>query len=146
MIVSKPRTNTIVSFLFFLLITVGVLAMNVVSIFRGAAWYNFLIVVLLVPIGLLVSYRIFIRYKIIRLGNNQVEIHYPVLGRKHLYSLQAVANWRESIVKTGKNSVYKELEIEFEDKRKLSFGQKEQTEYDRVVAYLKQKVPKKKIG
>ena len=120
--------------------------MNVITIFKWAAWYNYLIIALLVPIALIVSYRIFIRYKTIRLGNNQMEIHYPVLGRRHLYSLQAVVNWRENIVKTGKNSVYKELEIYFDDKRKLSFGQKEQTEYDRVVAYLKQKVPKKKIG
>ncbi len=80
------------------------------------------------------------------MGNNQVEIRYPVIGRKFEYSVKDVSAWKENVVKTGKNSVYKELEIRFKDQRKLSFGQKEQTEYNRIISYLNQKAPEKKTG
>jgi len=118
--------------------------MNLMVLGHEPAWYTYLIIVLLVPIAVLVIYKIFIRYKIIRMGNNQVEIHYPVIGRKHQYSVNDVVAWKENVVKTGKNSVYKELEIRFHDRRKLNFGYKEQTEYDRIVSYLSQKAAKKK--
>jgi magnesium-transporting ATPase (P-type) len=144
LIVSKPQTNTIVSFTIFLVITLVVLSMNLISLSHQPAWYTYLIIVLLVPIALLVIYKIFLRYKIIRMGNNQVEIHYPVMRRKYQYSVNDVVAWKENVVKTGKNSVYKELEIRFHDKRKLNFGHKEQTEYNRIVSYLSQKAAKKK--
>ena len=118
--------------------------MNLRVLGHEPAWYTYLIIGLLVLIAVLVIYKIFIRYKIIRMGNNQVEIHYPVLGRKHQYSVNDVVAWKENVVKTGKTSVYKELEIRFHDRRKLNFGHKEQTEYDRIVSYLSQKAAKKK--
>jgi len=145
LVVSKPQTNTLVSFAFFLLITVTVLIMNIVSAIRGAvAWYNYLIIALLLPMGMFVAYKIFIRYKVIRAGNNQIEIRYPVLRRSEKYTLNSVLAWRENIVKTGKSSVYKQLEILFEDKKRISLGQKEHTEYVRLVQYLQQKIPRKK--
>ncbi|MEQ1584732.1 MAG: hypothetical protein ABL895_02560 [Cyclobacteriaceae bacterium] len=135
------------SFAFFLLITVVVLTMNIISALRGtSAWYNYLIIVLLVPIGLFVAYKIFIRYKVIRAGNNQIEINYPVLRRSEKYPLQSVLAWRENIVKTGKNSVYKQLEILFEDKKRISLGHKEHTEYPKLVQYLQHKIPRKKTA
>ena len=119
--------------------------MNIISALRGtSAWYNYLIIALLVPIGLFVAYKIFIRYKVIRAGNNQIEINYPVLRRSEKYPLQSVLAWRENIVKTGKNSVYKQLEILFEDKKRISLGHKEHTEYPKLVQYLQHKIPKKK--
>jgi hypothetical protein len=65
--------------------------------------------------------------------------------RKHkVYSLQEIVAWRENVVKTGKSSVFKQLEIFLTDEQRISFGDKEHTEYSRVVQYLDQKVPKKK--
>jgi len=144
LIVSRPQTNTIISFSFFLAITLFVLAMNVISLGNNVAWYTWLIIALLVPIAGLVIYKIFIRYKIIRVGNNQVEINYPVLRTKYQYSVTDIVSWKENVVKTGKNSVYKELEILFHDQRKLKFGHKEHTEYTRIIGYLAQKASRKK--
>lgn len=120
--------------------------MNVIVILRvpRAEWYNYLIVAVLVPMGLLVLYRIFIRYKVLKFGNNQVQIRYPVLRQARQYRLDQIEHWVENSVKTGKNSTYKELQILFSDGRKLSVGHKEHTEYARLVQYLQQKVPKKK--
>jgi hypothetical protein len=144
LIISKPQKSTLVSFAFFLLITVVVLIMNVIVVLQKAAWYNYLIIALLLPIGLFVTYKIFVRYKVIRAGNNEIEINYPVLMRTDKYPLQSVLAWRENIIKTGKNSVYKQLEILFEDRNRISLGHKEHTEYPKLVQYLQHKIPRKK--
>jgi hypothetical protein len=121
--------------------------MNVISIInKTSAWYNYVIAALLLPIGLFVLYKIFIRYKIIRAGNNSIDISYPVLRQVEKYSLQSIVAWRENIIKTGKNSVYKQLEILMDNKKRISIGHKEHTEYVRLVQYLQQKVPKKKTA
>jgi len=108
------------------------------------AWYTYLIIVLLLPIAMFVGYKIFIRYKIISIGNNLIEMRFPVLRTSSRYRLDQIERWWENVVKTGKNSTYKELEIKFSDGQKLSMGHKEFTEYDKVIKYLQQKVPKLK--
>jgi hypothetical protein len=120
--------------------------MNLVVIINGqlAAWYNYAVIIVLVPIGVFVLYRIFIRYKILRLGDNKIQIEYPILRQSKKYSLDQIVAWRENKVKTGKNSEYKELQILFTDKNKLNVGHKEHTEYHRMIQYLSQKAHKKR--
>ena len=146
MITSKPQTSTIISFTVFLSLTFIVLGMNVYVIIKDLqpAWYTYLIVVILTPIAIFVLYKIFIRYKILRLGNNLVELTYPVLRRTKKYSLDQIEYWIEHKVKTGKNSVYKEVEIKFTDGLQVTIGHKEHTEYPRIVQYLSLKALKKK--
>ena len=146
MIISKPQTSTVVSFVIFLTLTLVVLAMNILVIIKDPqpAWYTYLIIVILIPIAIFVLYKIFIRYKIIRLGNNLVELAYPVLRLTKKYSLDQIEYWVEHKVKTGKNSTYKETEIKFMDGIKLTIGHKEHTEYARIVQYLSLKTAKKK--
>jgi hypothetical protein len=146
MIVSKPQTSTVISFVIFLTLTFVVLAMNILVIIKDPqpAWYTYLIIAILIPIALFVLYKIFIRYKIIRLGNNMVELAYPVLRQTKKYSLDQIEYWVEHQVKTGKNSTYKETEIKFMDGIKLTIGHKEHTEYGRIVQYLSLKAAKKK--
>jgi hypothetical protein len=120
--------------------------MNSIVISRNqlVAWYNYAVVIVLSTIGLFVLYKIFVRYKILKFGNNQIEINYPVLRQSKVYSLDQIDQWIENKVKTGKNSEYKELNIRFTDGKKISVGHKEHTEYTRMAQYLQQKVPKKK--
>jgi Zn-dependent protease with chaperone function len=146
-IISKPQTSTLLSFAFFLVLTFSVLTLNLIAIIqKHAAWYNYLIAGLLVPIGLFVLYKIFFRYKVISMGNNQIEVRYPVLNRSEKYSVKSVVAWRENIIKTGKQSTYKQLEILFENQKRLGLGQKEHTEYARLIHYLQQKIPGKKTA
>ncbi len=148
MIVSKPPVSTLTSFTLFLLVTVVVIGMNVFAIVQtpSPAWYNYLIIGVLLPLGGYVLYKIFIRYQIVRFGNNRVEVYLPVLRQSGKYNLDQIQFWFENQVKTGKNSVYKELVIKFADNRKVTLSPKESTEYEKVVQYLKQKVAKKKIA
>ncbi len=108
------------------------------------AWYNYLIIALLVPIGGFVLYKIFIRYMIIRMGNNLVEIEYPVLKKTEQYPIKSIVAWRENIIKTGKNSTYKQLEILFDNKKRFGIGHREQTGYASLVQYLQRKAPGKR--
>jgi len=146
LIISKPQRSTITSFILFLTITFIVLGMNVWIAVKDPqpAWYNYLTILLLLPIASFVSYKIFIRYKIISLGNNMIGMRFPVLRISSNYRLDQIEHWTENIVKTGKNSTYKELELKFVDGQKLSMGHREFTEYDKVIKYLQQKVPKLK--
>jgi hypothetical protein len=146
LIISKPQKSTVLSFTLFLAITATVITMNLVVVIRGelAAWYNYAIVGILVPIGAFVLYRIFILYKIVHMGNNQIQINYPVLHREKKYAVGDIVAWRENKVTTGKTSEYRELQVLFSDKNKLSIGHKEHTEYARMVQYLSQKAGKKR--
>jgi len=146
MIVSKPQTGTLISFTLFLGITIAVISMNILVLMKdpNPAWYTYAILAALTPIGLFVLYKIFIRYKVVRLGNNQIVLSYPILRNTKSYPLESLDYWHEHVVKTGKNSVYKELEIKFKDGIKLTMGHKEHTEYPRMISYLVQKMPKKK--
>jgi hypothetical protein len=146
-ITSKPQTSTISSFVLFLLITCIVLGMNLWAVIKypNPAWYNYGVIALLAPIGGFVLYKIFIRYKIVRLGNNQIEVSFPVLKQANKYPLSEVQFWFENQVKTGKKSVHRELVVKFIDGKKISLSPKESTEYDRAIQYLKQKLPKKRV-
>jgi hypothetical protein len=148
LITSKPQASTITSFVFFLLITVVVVVMNSIAIFRDptAAWYNYAVIVVLVPIGIVVFYKIFVRYKILKFGNNQIHIHYPMLRQAKVYPLEEIDQWTENKVKTGKNSEYKELQVRFTDGKKINVGHKEYTEYTQMVQYLLQKALRKKAA
>lgn len=108
-------------------------------------WYNYLIIALLIPMGLFVLYKIFIKYQIIRMGNNKISVRLPVLRRFKEYSLENIIAWAENKVKTGKTSSYKELQILFDDGKKIIASYKEHTEYDRMLKYLNQKAPGKKV-
>ncbi|MGC4022923.1 MAG: hypothetical protein QM734_13755 [Cyclobacteriaceae bacterium] len=147
MIVSKPLKSTIFSFVLFLVISIVVITMNAIIIFRAPepAWYNYVVVGVLIPIALFVFYKIFLRYKILSFGNNQILIEYPVMRQLKKYPLDQVNKWTENVIKTGKNSTYKEVRILFTDGQKLSIGHREHTDYSKIVQYLLQKVAKKKV-
>ncbi len=148
LITSKPQTSTVISFVLFLLITIVVVAMNCIGIINhhSVAWYNYAVIGILTPLGLFVFFKIVVRHKILKLGNNQIQIDYPFLRQSKVYSLEQIDQWVENKVKTGKNSEYKELQIRFSDGRKVSLGHKEHTEYGKMVQYLVQKAPKKKAS
>lgn len=146
MIVSRPKGSTLVSFILFSAVTLVVLIMNILVLIQheNPPWYTFVIIGLLLPIFGFVIYRIFIRYKVLKFGNNQVEIFFPVLRKRKVYKLSDVNYWIEHQVKTGKSGAYKELEVRFNDKQKVSMALQEYSEYSKVLGYLQLKLAKKR--
>jgi hypothetical protein len=145
LIVSKPQPGTLISFGAFLVIAATLIGFNVMAALRDPTvpWLNLAVIVLLTPLALFSLYKIFLSYKVIRAGNNQIGIHYPVFCKTKRYSLDQIGYWKETIIKNTMGT-YKELEIRFTDNSSLTIAHKEYTEYTRIVGYLAQKASKKK--
>ena len=148
LITSKPTSGTLTSFSVFLIISFVLIGMSLIQVTGDVSppWYSYLAIGVLSPIALAVVIKIFINYKVIRLGNNQITVDYPIKKAQHAYSLKDVVHWRESLVKTGKKSTFKELEILFADKRKVRLAHKEYTHYPEILAYLDRKLSAKKVS
>ena len=145
MIISKPQTATLFSFGAFLIITSGLIIFNAIAAMNDPrpSWLNLAVIILLTPLALFSLYKIFLSYKVIRVGNNQFVIHFPVFRKTKKYSLDQVGYWKETIIKNTMGT-YKEEEVKFTDKNALTMSHKEYSEYSKIVGYLSQKVPKKK--
>jgi hypothetical protein len=146
LITSRPQTTSLLSFILFLAIAYTVIFLNVLAILSDPRpqWLNYVIVTALTPMALFITYKVVFRYKIISMGNDEIKLRYPLFRLNRSYKLKEVAHWKESFVKTGKRATYKELEILFSDKRKITMAFKEYTEYEKMVAYLERKIPKLK--
>ena len=147
MLTSRPLQSTLISFLLFLVLSYAIIGMSLVQLIADnrPSWYVYLILVVLTPISLFVTYRIFINHKVIEFGGNQISIKYTVRKKVRSYSLADVMSWRESVVKTGKNSTFKEIEIQFNDRFRITLGLREYSEYPKVKGYLEKKLSTKKL-
>ncbi len=144
MITARPQTSTLTSFILFLIFAYVLLGVNVyvVIVDPMPQWFNYLILVVLVPTVTFVTYKVLFRYKIVHMGDQQIEVRNPQFGRHRKYKLEEVDSWEEVEVKTGNTSSYKELKVKFRDGRIIEMGHREYTDYDRMVSYLSQKLPK----
>lgn len=148
LIVSKPTSNTIGSFSLFLIIAYVVIGMSVLQLVSdiNPPWYTYVVLAVMVPVAVFLTIKIFINYKRVLVGNNMIEVSLPIRRIKRRYELKRIESWKESIVKTGKNSTFRELEIRFDDQFKLTLGHKEFTHYREVFNYLTKKVAGKKVS
>lgn len=148
MIISRPSSNTLVSFTLFLILSFIVLGMSLIQVLsdENPPWYTFLVLIVIGPISIFVVFKIFINYKVIEVGNNQIKIVYKVRRKERIYSIRNVIRWKESVVKTGKNSTFKELEVLFDDNFKIRLGLREYTHYSDIHAYLTRKLANKKVN
>lgn len=145
--ISKPLGSTLLSFSLFLIISYVLIGMSLLQLLSATepGWYVYLVLAVLTPLALFLTVRIFVNYKIIELGEGKIGVRYTVRKKKRDYPLSRVVHWRESVVKTGKNSTFKELEILFDDNFKLTLGWREYSNYPKVHAYLARKLAKKKL-
>src|ERR1700712_2268746 len=127
MIVSKPQLTSLLSFVLFLFIASILIAINLLSILTDPhpPWFNYLIVFGLTPVAIFILYKVFFRYKIIRMGNGQIIVDHPQLRSHKAYDLKNVVSWTEAVVKTGKTSTYKELEVRFSNGKKITMAFRE---------------------
>jgi len=146
LIVSKPYQSTLLSFSIFLVISFALIGMSLIQILsdQEALWYAYLVLFTLTPLALFITYRTFFNYKLFEFANDKIAVKYSVRKMIKSYPLSEVLYWRESVVKTGKNSTFKELEIQFTDHFKVSLGLKEYTDYPKVFTYLEKKLGSKK--
>jgi magnesium-transporting ATPase (P-type) len=146
LITSRPQTANFIAFILFLMIAFALVTINILSILRDPAppIFNYAIVTVLTPIALFISWKTIFRYKVIRMGNAQIDVRYPQFRIRRSYPLKEISYWKETIIKTGKKSTYKELEIKFSDNRKITMAFREYSEYEKMMAYLGQKASRLK--
>ena len=144
MIVVKPKISTQFSLGVFVAacISVGGYAGNVVFISNNPEWYHYVILFVFGPIGLGLLMRMIFKYKIVEIGKGKFTIKLPTRFFEKSYELEDVKHWRETTIKTA-GGQFKELEILFEDHKRLYLSMQEHNEYHNVVKYLKKKVSKK---
>ena len=128
----------------FLLITYVIIGMSFLQIRGDAPWYTYLLLIILLPVSVFLTIKVFINYKRIEIGNNQIAMFYPVRRFKRKYDVKNIQSWIELSVKTGKKSTFRELQIQFEDNFKLNLGEKEYTHYKEILQYLSKKAGNKK--
>ena len=123
-------------------LTAAGMSLYYILISTAYAWYQYAAVIVLGPIGLGLLFRTVLSYKIVYLGKGSIEIRYPTRFKSKSYKLNSISRWSETEIKTlgGK---FKELEVVFENKKKLQLSIQEHTNYPQVVKYLKKKCAKK---
>ena len=103
----------------------------------------FIVKLILTPvvlvIGLLVLGKLLGAIKVVRVGDNKIEVFYPISRMRTNIQVPNLLGWKEEVVKT-KNGEYREVKILYTKKKILKLSNRENTEYEAIVKYLKKKV------
>lgn len=144
MIVVKPKIGTLFSLGVFVAasLSLGGYAAHVTFIEKSPEWYHYILLFIFAPIGLGLFFRMIFKYKIVRIGKGIITIMIPTRFLEKSYQLDDIKHWKETSIKTAGGN-YKELEILFDDQKRLNLSMQEHGEYGKVIIYLKKKVAKK---
>lgn len=147
MIIAKPKIGTLFSLGLFVILSLGLASFTAYHMFNATtiAWYQYLIVIILFPLGLGLAVKVVLGYKIIEIGKERIEVRFPVKFKKESHKLKDIERWKETTVKTA-TGTYKEVDIRFSDKKQLTLSYQEHTDYPKVVKYLKKRCARQMKG
>jgi hypothetical protein len=145
MIVSKPKVSSLISLGIFLLAAYSVSLVLLLQILNipNLPWYFPVLFGIVLTVALFVTYKVVTAFKIIRIGKQKMEVHFPLKGKKRQFNLSNLDAWKETIIKTGAGT-YKELELHFTTGPSIKMTLQENTNYDKVYQYLNKKYSKKR--
>ncbi len=145
MIISKPKRNTISALVVFLILIFGSFFVLLNSLLSNEAYFLFKLILapIVLVIGLVILSKLLAALKVVKLGNNQIEVFYPVSRMRLKINVKDVLGWHEEAINT-KNGEFREVKILYTKKKILKLSNKENTDYEEVVKYLKKKVKFKK--
>lgn len=141
MIVSKPKVNTITALTLFLLLIFTSFTFLLDSLLTSADFFYVKLILgpVILAIGLLVLGKLLGAIKVVKLGENRMQLFYPVTRLKVEIKVADILGWREEVIKT-KNGEFREVKILYGKKKILKLSNKENTEYNSIIKYLKKKV------
>ncbi|GAA5034536.1 hypothetical protein GCM10011506_29570 [Marivirga lumbricoides] len=146
MIISKPRYQTLFALGVFLILVFGSFFLLLNSLLSSPESF-FILKIILAPLTLVIALLVLSKFiaaiKVVKIGNNKINITYLISRSKAEIAIADIKGWTEEIVKT-KQGDYKEIKILFGQKKILKLSNKENTEYERVVKYLNAKAKKVK--
>lgn len=143
MIVSKPKSQALFAIFMFILICLSLGGYNLLLLIKGSTWFfNYLMASIFLPLGLILLIRQMVNYKIISIGNDKIQVRYPLRMRTIRVTLNQIEYWQETIIQT-KTGVFKQLDIVF-GRRTIKMSIQENTRYQETVNYLKKKLARKR--
>ncbi len=147
MIVAKPKISTLFSlgvFILFCMIASGYAIGHMLS-GKTILWYHYSLAIIFFPIGLGLLFRMLLGYRIIRVGKEKIEVHFPSKFTTRTYKLKDISQWKETAVKTV-SGTFKEVEVLFNDRKKITVSIQEHTDYKPLLKYLQKKCAKLKVN
>ena len=143
MIVSKPKSQALFAIGVFIIICFGLGGYNFMLITSGSTWFfNYVMAIVFLLLAHVFMIRQMFNYKIISIGNDKIQVWYPLRFRTVRTSLKEMVHWEETIIQT-KTGVFKQLEITF-PKKTIKMSVQENTLYKEVVNYFKKKQSNKR--
>lgn len=143
MIVSKPKSQALFALGVFIVLCLLLGGYNLNLLLKGNNWFfNWLMTLIFLPLGLILLLRQLLNYKIISLGNEKVQVWYPLRFRTIRGNLKDMEYWEETIIQT-KTGVFKQLDIKY-PQRTIKMSIQENTNYQEAVNYLKKKQARKR--
>ncbi len=141
MIVSKPKSNTSMALGLFLVLIFITFFLLLNSLLRVPDYFILKLILspIVLVIGLLVLGKFLNSLKVVSLGKEKMEVLFLITRMRLKISVNEILGWREEVVKT-RNSEFREVKILYGKKKILKLSNKENTEYDKVIQYLRQKV------
>lgn len=145
MIVSKPKSNTSVALGIFLILIFVVFFFLLNSLVSSPDYFflKLIFTPVVLIIALIVMSKLLGSLKAVFLGKDKIEVLFLITRKRILIPVKEVLGWKEEVVEM-KNGDYREVQILYTSRKILKLSNKENTEYDRIIKFLKQKVKIKK--
>ncbi len=143
MIISKPKTGTLFSIGVFLALAYGASGYMIYQVVQTQtfATYQMLLLPLTLGIAVGVSVKMVIDYKTIVIDKDRVDVKFLLPINKRYY-LKNLDFWQETKIKTF-SSTFKELTLRFDNRKAVKLSTQENSNYERIVRYLKKKYGRK---
>ena len=143
MIVSKPKSQALFAIGVFIVICFSLGGYNFMFITNGSAGlFNYAMAIVFLLLAHVFMIRQMFNYKIISIGNDKIQVWYPLRFRTIRTSLKDLVHWEETIIQT-KTGLFKQLEITF-PKKTIKMSLQENTLYKEAVNYFKKKQSNKR--
>ncbi|MEQ8469537.1 MAG: hypothetical protein RIC35_00040 [Marinoscillum sp.] len=141
MIVSRPKTQTLTALTLFLILIFASFFLLLNSLLKDESYFvlKLILAPVVLVIGLLVLGKLLGAIKVVKVGDNKIEAFYPISRMRIKMDVKDILGWREEVVKT-KNGEFREVKILYTKKKILKLSNRENSEYEAVVKYLKKKV------
>ena len=141
MIVSKPKTQTLTALTIFLVLIFASFFLLLNSLLKEESFFiaKLVLAPIVLVIGLLVLGKLLGAIKVVKVGDNKIEVFYPISRLRTSIKIGDVLGWHEEVVKT-KNGEFREVKVLYSRKKILKLSNRENTEYEAIVNYLRKKV------
>lgn len=142
MIVSKPKIGTLFSVGLFIAIAFAIFVYSLVQIQYATdrTWW-YVLIYTSGPIGFMVLIKILFSLKTIKIAKEKFEVKFPFKFKKYSFGGKEIDHWFHSSIKTY-GGLYEELTIKLTSGKQLAVSKQENTEYDKMLNYLKRKFKK----